>query len=131
MISAAQLFTYLSANCLQRKPDHESQLRPLVGLAPEQAKSAWEHAVQKAGNRRITARMVKSAMQELKLAGQAAPVAQKQGPTKAEKRQLIDDAFGQLLLLLSQKVAHALLTEKVEALHGHIQALFSTSDRKK
>jgi hypothetical protein len=36
LIAAAQLFRYLSANCSRRKPEHENQLRPLVGLTGEQ-----------------------------------------------------------------------------------------------
>jgi hypothetical protein len=36
LISAAQVFTYLLPN-RQQKPEHETQVRPLVGLTPEQA----------------------------------------------------------------------------------------------
>jgi hypothetical protein len=58
VIAAAQLFNHLSANCAQHKPDHESQLRPLVGLSLEQAAAVWERAVARAGSRKITALMV-------------------------------------------------------------------------
>jgi hypothetical protein len=40
---------------------------------------------------------------------------------------LISDAIGELLVLLSQKTSHDILTRKVEALHGHIQTLFPNS----
>ncbi len=51
LISAAQVSTHLVTICHQCKPGHESQVRPLIGLAPEQAQAAWEHAVGKAGPR--------------------------------------------------------------------------------
>jgi hypothetical protein len=53
---------YLSANCSGRKPEPENQLRPLVGLTPEQAQTAWERAAEKASDRKTTAQMVKSAV---------------------------------------------------------------------
>jgi hypothetical protein len=52
------------------------------------------------------------------------PEARETRQTKAEQRRVIDDAIEQLLMLLSQRASHALLTEKVEALHRHIQSLF-------
>jgi hypothetical protein len=125
LIAAAQLFTRLRANWPSRKPDRETQLRPLIGLPPEQAVAAWERAVEKAGNGKITARMVKSAVEELQPGAKAAPVVQKPGPAKPEQRRLIDDTIGQLLVLLSKKASHGVLVTRVEALHGHIQALFT------
>ena len=124
LIAAAQLFTRLRADWPSRKPDRETHLRPLIGLTPEQAVAAWKRAVEKAGNRRITARLVKSAVQELQLRATAAPVVQKPGPAKLEQRRLIDDTIGQLLVLLSKKASHGVLVSRVEALHGHIHALF-------
>jgi len=111
-------------------PERETQVRPLVGLAPEQVQLAWERAVQKAGGGRITERLVKKAVQELQLGGKAPPVAKKVGPTKAERRRLIDDTFGQLLALVSRKAGHSLMWEKIEVLHGHVQSLFATKPRR-
>jgi hypothetical protein len=45
LISGSQLLTFLRANCSQLKPEREAELRPLIGLSPEQAKIAWERAV--------------------------------------------------------------------------------------
>ena len=73
LISAAQVLTLLRAISSHQKPEHETQVRPLVGLTPDQAQRAWEHAVENAGDRRITARMVKSAVNELGLAPRRAP----------------------------------------------------------
>ena len=125
LISAAQVYTYLLTNS-QEKPQHETQVRPLVGLTPEQVQLAWNSAVEKAGGRKTTARLVKKAVQELQLAGPTKPVAKKAGPTKAERRRLIDDTIGQLLALVSKKADHSLLQQKIEALHGHIRGLFPT-----
>jgi hypothetical protein len=80
-----------------------------------------------AGDRRITARLVKTAMQALQLGETGKPAVRETRQSKAQKRQLINEAIGQLLVLLSQKISYDVLTQKVEALHGHIQALFPTS----
>ena len=124
LIAAAQLFTHLLSNCEHRKPDHESQLRPLAALPPEQAQLAWESAVQEAGGRRITAARVKAAVKQLGLAPATPPVNKITRQTKAEQRRKLDEAIGQLLVLISQKAGYDLLAKQVEALHGHIQALF-------
>ena len=126
MILAAQLFTHL-VTTRHQKPDHETQLRPLIGLPLEQAEVAWENAVTKAGGRKITAQLVRRTVKELKSEAPGTPevsVAPKPRVRMAAHRQMIDDAIGQLLLLLSQKASHDILTEKVEALHGYFQALF-------
>jgi hypothetical protein len=125
------LFRYLSANCSQRKPEHENQLRPLVGLTPEQAQVAWERAAEKASDRKTTAQMVKSAVKELQLAGTENPVTRQPRQNKDQQRKLIDGAIGELLVLLSQKASHQLLTQKVEALHGQIHSLFAKPSSKK
>jgi hypothetical protein len=131
LISAAQLFTHLLANCKHRKPDHASQLRPLIGLFPQHAQQAWEYAAEKAGGRKITAHLVKTAGQELQLAGETTPATRQPRQTKTQQRQLLDSAIGELLVLLSQKAIHDVLTQKVESLHGQIQALFPKPSSKK
>jgi hypothetical protein len=73
LISAAQLFTQVFVDGKDPKPRHESQLRPLMGLSPEQAQLAWERATEMASGRKTTAQMVKSAVKELHLAGTANP----------------------------------------------------------
>ena len=78
----------------------------------------------KAGGRRITAHTVKAALKQLQLAGPPKPANAHPRQTKAETRRLFDSAIGELLVLLSQKAPHDVLTEKVETLHRHIQALF-------
>jgi hypothetical protein len=123
VIAAAQLFNYLSANCARRKPDHESQLRPLVGLSLEQAAAAWERAASRAGPRKITALMVKTALKELGFGSARAPTDSPPRQNRKEQRQLIDAAIGELLLLLSQKAGHDTLTLKVEALHRQIRSI--------
>jgi hypothetical protein len=122
VIAAAQPFNHLSANCAQRKPDHESQLRPLVGLSLDQAAAAWERVAARAGPRQITALMVKAAIKELGFG--CVDTSSPDFPprqNRREQRQLIDLAIGELLLLLSQKASHQLLTVKVESLHHQIR----------
>ena len=68
LISAAQVFRHLSANCAEHKPCHEAQVRPLVGLTFDQAQAAWNKAVKSAPGQRITARTVVRAIHELQIA---------------------------------------------------------------
>jgi hypothetical protein len=132
LISAAQVFNRLLTNCQQTKPEHESQVRPLIGLTAEQASQVWEAAVAKAGSRRITAAIVKSAMHDLKIGPPRQPKAPSQREDRAEQRQAIDTVMGELLLLASQQADHRLITAKLEALNGHIQkALPAVTPRKK
>ena len=74
LMSAAQLFTQVFADGKGPKPSHESQLRPLMGLSPEQAQLAWARAAQNAGNGNITARLVRSAAQDLSLGARRKPM---------------------------------------------------------
>jgi hypothetical protein len=108
-----------------RKPEHETQLRPLLGLPPEQALAAWTRAVAIAGGRKVRVRLVKAAVQELHLAHDPPGPKLEPRQPKAQKQRLIDSGFGELLVLLSQKAAHETLTTKLEALHGQVRALFA------
>jgi len=131
VISAALVTTRLLTAC-QQKPQHEAQVRPLVGLTPEQAQQAWEHAIEAAGGRKITSRLVRNALKELQFGKKPAPVAQEPRLNKAEQRRLIDNSIGQQLALISQKVSYDRLAEKVELLHGYVQPLFAkTATRKR
>ncbi|MHC1764501.1 MAG: hypothetical protein AB9869_09360 [Verrucomicrobiia bacterium] len=126
LISAAQVFSHLLTNC-QHQPEHESQIRPLVGLTPEQAQLAWTCAVENAGGRKITARLVKRAMQDLGLAAPPKPVSKINRNEKAERRKLINETVGQVLLLISQKAGYDAILQHVEALQRHIQPFLQTS----
>ena len=116
----------MGTNC-SLKPEHETQVRPLLALAPEQAKLAWERSAKKAAGRPITARLVTRSVRELQRAAAAAEsvVPEQPRPSRTEQRQLINGAIGQLLVLISQKAAYDALTEKVEALHWLVQSLFT------
>jgi hypothetical protein len=71
--------------------------------------------------------MLQGAVKELQPAGAAKPVTGQPRQNKAQQRKSIDGAIGELLVFLSQKASHEVLTEKVEALHGHIHSLFAKS----
>ena len=119
------MFNHLSTNCRQRQPDHESQLQPLMGLSLDDAKLAWERAVEIARGRKITAQLVKRAMRHLNLKKTTDPVPRPIRVNKAKQRELIDQSVGELLVLVSQKAAYDLITQKVEALHTHVHTLFA------
>jgi hypothetical protein len=121
MISAAQLFTYLLTNCQHRKPDHESQLRPLIGLSPAEALSVWDRVVEKAGDHKITARSVKAAVVELGF--KPPPATEKPTDAKSQHRQRVADAIQELLTLIRQNENHRLLLEKAQILEWRLNEL--------
>jgi hypothetical protein len=123
LISAAQVFNFLVTACHQIKPEHEAQVRPLMGLSPAEAQAAWELAVTHAGGRKVSSTHVKQAIRELRGNTDNEPAPPKARQNRTEQRRQIDETLGQLLMLLSQKAGHDVITAKVEALHGQIQAL--------
>jgi len=123
LISAAQVFTSLGANGSQT-PTHERQVRPLVGLTAEQAQLAWDKAVQRAAGKTVTARLLKNVVNGLRSTFVQEQEPRQKHQSSEAKHRLIDAAVGELLMLLSQKAAHAVLIQRVEALHGKIRALF-------
>jgi hypothetical protein len=126
-ISAAQVVTQLRPNWSQCMPANESQLRILIGLTAEEARQTWQRALEMARGRRFSARLVKSALKELRFTGQTSAVARPPRPSKAEQRQLVDNTIGELLMLVSQNAARDILTEKIEALHHQIRSVFESS----
>jgi hypothetical protein len=123
LISAAQAFTHLGTISSPQKPEHETQVRPLVGLTPDQAQRAWEHAAQKAGSRKIAARLVKIAVNELGLAPQAQSGSAPVRTAKSERRLLITRTMGELLKLIGDKAGHDVLLEKARTLETHLSHL--------
>ncbi|MHC1767677.1 MAG: hypothetical protein AB9869_25935 [Verrucomicrobiia bacterium] len=88
-------------------PQHESQVRPLIGLKPEEAQLAWTCAVESAGGRKITARLVKRAMEELGFAAAPKPDSRIDRNAKAERRKLINDTtLEQNYLRICAQFAH-------------------------
>ncbi|WP_256091087.1 hypothetical protein [Nostoc sp. KVJ20] len=55
----------LTTNCLQILPTNERQVRPLVALEPEVQRTAWQQAVQVAGGKVPTGRIVKDVVQRI------------------------------------------------------------------
>lgn len=104
-------------------PETETQIRPLIGLTPEQAQSAWQRAIEKAGARNMTERLVKAAVKELGFTTQPVPISITARKTKAEQKRSFLDGFGELLMLLYQKAPYQTVTVKAEALHGQARSL--------
>jgi hypothetical protein len=98
-------------------------LRPL-NLKPEDAQRVWKLAVEKTGGRKITARVVQNAVQELKLGGEPANGRSAQSE-RLDRHQVITTCFGGLLKLLSQRAEYGAVVQKVEELHGLVEGLFA------
>ena len=113
------MFTHLVTNSHQ-KPDHESQLRPLIGLTAGQAKGAWNLAVEKAGGKRITARLVQRAVEKLGL--KLSPPNAEAKRARTQRRKMVTDSITELLALIQKKELHQVLLEKAQTLEWRIQA---------
>jgi hypothetical protein len=124
LMAAAQVVTSLAALPDVPRPQRESPLRPLLKLKPEDAQRAWKLAVEKTGGRRITARVVQNAVQELKL-GEAPANGRSPQSERLDRHRVITNCFGDLLKLLSQRAEHGAVVEKVEELHGLVEGLFA------
>jgi len=66
LIGAAQVVERLSAIADIPLPTNESQVRPLIGLDPEDMRQAWLNAVKHGKTGRVTARLVKKSACEFR-----------------------------------------------------------------
>ena len=64
-IGAAQVMDDLSPIGDMQMPNNESQVRPLLGLRAEIVKKVWQRTLQIAGNKKVTAKMVSQAVEEV------------------------------------------------------------------
>src|SRR5439155_24572751 len=62
LIGAAEACSCLSTVADLPAPTHEAQVRPLIGLQPEQVQAVWKTAIEKAGHQMVTERLVREAM---------------------------------------------------------------------
>ncbi len=62
LIEAAGVFENLSAICRQNLPTKEGQVRPLTTLQPNEQTKVWQEAVEQAGGKVPSARLVKDAV---------------------------------------------------------------------
>jgi hypothetical protein len=65
LIAAAELLRNLSPIGDIPVPSHEAQVRPLIGVPPEQAQAAWRKALAKANGKTVTAKLVRQAVIEV------------------------------------------------------------------
>ena len=128
LISAAQVFRHLLTNSQQIKPQHETQVRPSSALVLSRS------------NRPRSAPSKRPAAEKLRRGWSKRPCKTSSSRPRHSNRfpryaartaqnvaGLVDDTLGQVLVLLSQKANHTVLTEKFETLHRQIQALFAES----
>ena len=105
LVGAAQVVKCLSAIPDIPLPTNESQVRPLIGLEPEQVCQAWTNAVKKAKSKRITARLVKKSASAFKSKEGGLP--KRSGPATSKRwsvknvRQMV-----KLLELIEEQLKH-------------------------
>ena len=129
-ISAAEAFKSIAALTGAPKPENESQLRPLSGLAPEQVQQAWQHAAGVASGRPITARLVREAVAQLDLGVNPETKHALHQERLAHRRQLAGGLTGLLKLIMS-KAGYDVLQQQASALDSHARCLFPDQYQKK
>jgi len=110
-------------------PTNEAQLRPLMGLQPQDVKTAWNNAVNAAGSGRVTAKLVQAAAQPFRSADSRQPIAKQRNRTLKLGSKHVDE----LIILL--KSARSFINEAGEALRsrtspGEIQWLHEQARRR-
>ena len=124
LMAAAQVVKSLAALPDVPRPERESPLRPLLKLKPEDAQRAWKLAAEKTGGRRITARIVRNAVQELELGVEPVKGRSRQ-KERLDLRRMIGDCFGELMKLLSHRADYPSVMEKAQELHGLVERLYA------
>jgi hypothetical protein len=129
LISAAQVFRYLVTNIVI-KISLSTKLRSVRSSGLPRSRRNWPgREPWKWPLAGISPPPGQSALHELKLAAKPPPKRSSR-PNKAQQQKAINGAMGEILLLLSQKASHDVLTEKFEALHLQIQGLFPKATAK-
>jgi hypothetical protein len=132
LISAAEVYEHLKTLPEVAMPDHESLVRPLVGLSPDQARFAWQTIVSSSGGHRITANMVKRAMRTLGLSAKkpVEPKPEATPQTRYQRRQAIREGFTEILTLLVKRSGHDAILEKVQLLQRHVEGLLESKKKR-
>jgi len=111
-------------------PANEAQLRPLLGLKPQDVKTAWTDAVKAARGRRVTAKLVQAAASQFASAvSRRAAASKPKTPSKARQSKYL----GELRALLRD--ADALVYQAGQALRmrtspGEVQAMHEQARRR-
>lgn len=85
LIGASQAVNHLSAiPDITNLPKHESQVRPLIGLTPEQIRETWKNVLVDSTDGKITARLVKEHAAKFKRNGNRQK-SSKQQPQPSQK----------------------------------------------
>jgi len=94
LIGAARVMLHLSKTPDLPYPTHESQVRHLIGLTPDNIRRAWKRAVTLAPESAVTAKIVRQAALELSPPGRKPE--QRTNPFAGDIRRTWDDIWQQL-----------------------------------
>jgi hypothetical protein len=114
MVNAAKVLRVLSPIGENTLPTCESQIRPLVGLSEDQLHLAWKNILQDAGEKRVTAALVRK---------HAKAVASARKAEKPALRKRIGGAGREIEAALAELIALVTVREyraKAEALQAQI-----------
>ena len=129
LMASAAMFQELAKTPNIPMPDHESLVRPLVGMEPELARYVWQSIATASGGATITARMVRRAVRMMKPTtdspGQITAVRQQ----RYDRRRAIRDGFNEVLNLLVRRADYEAVIEKVQFVQRHVDQYFGDKTR--
>jgi hypothetical protein len=122
LISAAEVASHLSTVENTPTPDHESQVRPLLGLSPKQSVNVWRRAAKLANGAKITAKMVRSALGRF---AYGHPMCEEVRPPRqpTENCWRIWKLVNELEILLTRNASRDQLLEKLAELESDVASL--------
>jgi hypothetical protein len=105
-------------------PEYASQMRPLLGLTPDQVRLAWEHAAQEAGTGPITPRRVRAAVVELQFKAEENAERTKERQARAQRRQQLSQAMADLLERIVRRRPYEELVQTASLLDQQVRFFF-------
>jgi hypothetical protein len=99
-------------------------MRPLLGLAKEQVRLAWERAAKMARGGKITERLVRGAVVELEFKAEGNAEGMEERRERAERRQQLTQAMADLLELIVMRKPYEELVLKASLLDQQVRFFF-------
>lgn len=98
LMGAAEVIEHLSPiGDKMLLPMNEAQVRPLIGLEPEEQLSAWKTALEKAGDAGVTAKLVREAVAPFQgRQSKSSKASAQRKPSLARVREHVDEALAAL-----------------------------------
>ena len=118
------MYRALSKEIQLPAPEYAAVLRPLIGLTPEQVRTAWEHATKLANGGRITTQLVRAAAAALQFRPEAREKSLALRQARAQRRQQLTQTMADLLQMIVLRKPYEDLAPAASLLDQHLRFFF-------